>query len=114
MNTDEASFFAIGRPRVDINRNQFFMIGLLLLFLGLQLRLVESYVLNAKASEFLAKRLPKQQQTNPYDRMQLYMAAQGPAPLRKIVPPKAVGYLLLSVGAVLTLHALSMKKPGAG
>jgi hypothetical protein len=33
--------------------------------------------------------------------------------LREIKPPKWIGYSLLSVGGVLVLHALSMKKPGA-
>lgn len=98
---------------MDLNRNQFFMIGVLLLFMGFQLRAVNAFVLNEKATQFLAKRLPEKQ-ANPYERMQLYMAAQGPSPLRKVEPPKWIGYSLLSVGAVITLHALSMKKPGGG
>jgi hypothetical protein len=98
---------------MDINRNQFFLIGLLLVLLGAQLRAVDTYVLNEKATQFLAKRLPDKQ-VNPYERMQLYMAAAGPSPLRRVEPPRWIGYSLLSVGAVLTLHALSMKKPGGG
>jgi hypothetical protein len=98
---------------MDINRNQFFLIGLLLVLLGAQLRAVDTYVLNEKATQFLAKRLPDKQ-VNPYERMQLYMAAAGPSPLRRVAPPRWIGYSLLSVGAVLTLHALSMKKPGGG
>lgn len=96
---------------MDLNRNQFFLIGVLLILLGAQLRAVDSYVLNEKATQFLAKRMPEKQ-VDPYQRMQLYMAAQGPSPLRRVKPPKWIGYSLLSVGAVLTLHALSMKKPG--
>lgn len=96
---------------MDLNRNQFFMIGVLLLLMGIQLRSVDAFVLNEKATQFLAKRLPEKQ-VNPYERMQMYMAAQGPSPLRKIQPPRWIGYSLLSVGAVITLHALSMKKPG--
>lgn len=98
---------------MDLNRNQFFMIGVLLLLMGLQLRAVNSFVLNEKATQFLAKRLPEKQ-VDPYQRMQMYMAAQGPSPLRRVEPPKWIGYSLLSVGAVITLHALSMKKPGGG
>ncbi len=98
---------------MDLNRNQFFMIGMLLLLMGIQLRAVNSFVLNEKATQFLAKRLPEKQ-VDPYQRMQMYMAAQGPSPLRRVEPPKWIGYSLLSVGAVITLHALSMKKPGGG
>ncbi len=97
---------------MDLNRNQFFMIGLVLLMLGIQMRMIDTFVLNEKASEFLAKRLP-QQQTNTFDQAQTYFATQGPRPLRRVKLPKEIGYLLLSVGAVLVLHALSMKKPGA-
>lgn len=97
---------------MDLNRNQFFMVGLLLVMLGIQMRMVDTIVLNAKATEFLAKRLPDKQATT-IDRAQMYFAAQGPSPLRRVQPPKWIGYSLLSVGAVLVLHALSMKKPGA-
>lgn len=97
---------------MDLNRNQFFMIGLLLVMLGIQMRMIDSFVLNEKATKFLAKRLPEQQAST-YDRAQMYFAAQGPTPLRKVQPPKWIGYSLLSVGGVLVLHALSMKKPGA-
>ena len=97
---------------MDLNRNQFFMIGLLLVMLGIQMRMIDSFVLNEKATKFVAKRLPEQQSTT-YDRAQMYFAAQGPTPLRKVQPPKWIGYSLLSVGGVLVLHALSMKKPGA-
>lgn len=97
---------------MDLNRNQFFLIGLLLIATGAQLRAVDTFVLNQKTTEIIAKRLPEKQ-ANPYDRMQMYMAAQGPSPLRRVQPPKWIGYSLLSVGAVITLHALSMKKPGA-
>jgi hypothetical protein len=96
---------------MDLNRNQFFLIGLLLVLMGIQFRMVQSFVLNEKASQFLAQRLP-QSQSSPYDQTRNYLAAQGPAPLRRVEPPKWIGYSLLSVGAVLTLHALSMKKPG--
>ncbi len=96
---------------MDLNRNQFFMIGMLLVLMGAQLRAVQAFVLNEKATQFLAKRLPEKQ-VNPYERAQIYFAAQGPSPLRRVEPPKWIGYSLLSVGAVLTLHALSMKKPG--
>lgn len=98
---------------MDLNRNQFFMIGLVLVLMGIQFRAVESFVLNEKATQFIAKRLP-QKQTTPIEQAQLYFAAAGPAPLRRIEPPKWIGYSLLSVGSVLVLHALSMRKPGGG
>ena len=42
---------------MEINRNQYFMIGLVILLLGLQIRMVETYVLNERCSKFIAERL---------------------------------------------------------
>ena len=39
-------------------------------------------------------------------------ASMGPTPRRTIHPPEWIGYALLSVGSVLVLHSLAMKKPG--
>jgi hypothetical protein len=103
--------FAESAP-MDLNRNQFFLIGMVVLLLGLQLRLVESYVLNEKATQFIAKRWPDKPVAST-DLNGSFFAAQGPSSLRRVVPPKWIGYMLLSVGGVLILHALSMKKPGA-
>ena len=41
---------------MDLNRNQFFFLGLVVLLLGLQLRFVSAYVLNPEATQFLAER----------------------------------------------------------
>ena len=41
---------------MDLNRNQFFFLGLVVLLIGLQVRFVSSYVLNPKATKFLAER----------------------------------------------------------
>ena len=41
---------------MEINRNQYFMIGVVILLVGLQFRAVGQYVLNEKATQFLAKR----------------------------------------------------------
>ena len=38
---------------MEINRNQWFMIGLVILALGIQFRMVQSFVLNEKATEIL-------------------------------------------------------------
>ena len=91
---------------MEINRNQYFLIGIVVLLLGLQFKSVESYVLNAKSSQFLAERFSS---TATADGT---LASVGPAPLRTLRPPIWLGYALISVGAVLVLHSLAMKKPG--
>ncbi|MCH7996243.1 MAG: HlyD family secretion protein [Chloroflexi bacterium] len=42
---------------MELNRNQFMMLGVLVLLFGVQFRMVDYFVLNAEASEFVAKKL---------------------------------------------------------
>jgi hypothetical protein len=98
------------RP-VEINRNQYFMLGLVIVMLGAQLRMVETFVLNEKASRFVAERLtPIMAEAD--GTSQPIMPALGPTPRRTIRPPGWLGFALMSVGAVLILHSLAMKRPG--
>jgi hypothetical protein len=92
---------------VEINRNQYFLVGIVVLFLGLQVRAVESYVLNEKTSKFLAERIPALASTDGN-----LMPAAGPSPRKTVHPPTWLGYAVISVGAVLILHSLAMKRPG--
>ena len=100
---------------MELNRNQYFMVGLVLLFLGLQIKFVDSYVLTEDAAQFVAKRLGKDQPsagssvlTQPFT-----SAAAGSPALqhRTVQPPTWLGWALMSVGAVLILHSLAMTKP---
>ncbi len=95
---------------VEINRNQYFLIGLILLFLGIQFRLVETYVLNERTSHFVSERLKLVASTDAEDGA--FLPAAGPTPRRTLRPPVWLGYAFISVGAVLILHSLAMKRPG--
>ncbi len=92
---------------MEVNRNQYFLAGLVVLFLGLQLRAVETYVLNEKASRFLAERIPALASAD--DGL---MPSAGPTARKTVKPPAWIGYAVISVGAVLILHSLAMKRPG--
>ncbi|HZZ73769.1 MAG TPA: hypothetical protein VFE24_16070 [Pirellulales bacterium] len=92
---------------MQLNRNHYFMAGLLTLLLGLQFRQVESFVLNDKVTRFLAERLPANNESSMLD---FYPSS---APIRKVVkPPSWLGWSLISIGSVLILHSLAMRKPG--
>jgi hypothetical protein len=93
---------------VEFNRNHYFMAGIVLLFLGIQFRMVESVVLNEKVSHFLDERAKKGggEHDTPI------LAAIGPHPHRTLRPPAWLGWALMSCGSVLVLHSLAMKKPG--
>jgi len=93
---------------MDLNRHQFFFIGLVILLVGLQPRYVSSFVLNPQATKFLAER-GGQSSASP-----LFTATAGTfaAPRKELHPPEWLSWCLMSVGAVLCLHSLAMPKPG--
>jgi hypothetical protein len=90
------------------------MAGLVILLLGLQLRWVDTYVLNERATQFLAQRMQqvKGQQMASVGEMPALIASQSPVGQHRLKPPKWIGYSVLSLGAVLVLYSLALKKPG--
>ena len=97
---------------MEISRNQYFMAGLVLLFLGIQFRAVESVELKEQFAKLMAEKS---------DHPLISVSAQTPvlSPLttaavnRVVHPPEWIGWLLLSLGSVLVLHSLAMPKgPG--
>ena len=99
---------------MDVNRNQIFLGGLVVLLLGIQLRLVDSYVLNERATQFLAQRMQQIRGTEVASAgdFSTIFAAQGPIGNKRIDVPPWLGYSLLSIGGVLVLYSLALKKPG--
>jgi hypothetical protein len=97
---------------MELNRNHYFMIGLILVFLGLQFRYVDTYTLNEETSQFIATRLKKEKSTTQAAFNSLLSVATPSASRQEIKPPRWLGFSLLSIGAVLILHSLAMKKPG--
>ncbi len=95
---------------MEFNRNQFLILGLVLLFLGLEFKKVESFTLNERVSRLINERLAAS--ADGEGSLRPFMASIGPTPRRTVHPPDWLGYALLSVGAVLVLHSLAMKKPG--
>jgi hypothetical protein len=89
---------------MELNRNQFFTIGLVLLFLGIQFRMLDSFTLNEKATHFVATRVQGSGATA--------SAVRGSSGRHVVRPPQWLGYAMLSIGSVLVLHAMAMPKPG--
>lgn len=92
---------------MEINRNQYFLAGIVLLLLGIQFRQVDTYVLNEHVSRALARRAGDTTQ-----KTVSFLPSLGPvAPRKSIRPPEWLGWAVGSVGAVLILHSLAMPKP---
>ena len=95
---------------MDINRNQYFLAGLVLLLLGLQFRLVESVELTPRCVDFLG------QHTNQLailvnSTTETSAGLETKKPEKTLHPPQWLGWALMSFGAVLILHSFAMKRP---
>jgi hypothetical protein len=96
---------------MEFNRHQCFLAGIVVLLLGIQLRYVETFVLNERTTQFLAQRMKDAQMVASTD-VGTSLAASAPVAKKPVTPPRWVGCLLVSAGSVLLLYSLAMKKPG--
>ena len=93
---------------MELNRNHYFLVGVVVLLLGIQLRMVDSYVLTEQFTRTLNARNEHGGLMNP-----MPMIQNATAPSQKVIkPPESLGWALISVGSVLILHALAMRGPG--
>lgn len=88
------------------------MAGLVVLLLGIQLRLVEAFVLNERATQFVAQRLQQVKAQTTGSSGTTLVSAEVPVGTRRIQRPRWLSYSLMSLGGVLVLYSLALKKPG--
>ena len=94
---------------MELNRNQYFFLGILVLLIGVQVRNVSAYVLTPEATKFLAESTGAADGNN----MLVSLTSDlGGGARKTLQPPEWLGWCLMSVGAVLVLHSLAMQKPG--
>jgi hypothetical protein len=99
---------------MDLNRYHFFILGVVVLLAGIQLRFVDSYVLNEPTTRYLAENFgtPGQETASRVMMPSLELAGSGSSgPLRTIKPPVWLSWALISFGSVLVLHSLALRKP---
>ena len=108
---------------MEFNRNQYFMVGMVILLLGIQFRVVHSYLLSKPVTKFLAEKTGKAspQALNAVNRVENSVLSffsfnkQQPraSRIQKVVsPPTWLGWALISIGAILILHSFAMRAPG--
>lgn len=101
---------------MEFNRNQYFMVGLVILFIGLQFRFVETFVLSQPVTLFLAEKTgkitPGQAEVVQNGTSLFGTPKRRPQVVKKeFKPPKWLGLALMSIGGVLILHSLAMRRP---
>lgn len=94
---------------MSMYRNRYFLLGILLILLGVQFRMVQSVVLNERATRVLA-RVTKTTPVADNSGMRSIMSMVYPKPTARIEPPRWLGLSLIAVGSVISLHALSIPK----
>lgn len=94
---------------MSVYRNRYFLLGVLLLLLGIQFRMVESFVLNERATGVLA-RAAKTGPVADNSGMTAWMGYVYPTPTKKVEPPRWLGLALIAAGSVIGLHAMSIPK----
>ncbi len=92
---------------MDIDRNRYFMFGVILFLLGLQFRLVDSFVLNENSTRALHRFA---QRSKIADNIATNVYMQVGTPKKNMCPPNWLGFVLLTVGGVMSLHAMVLPR----
>ena len=94
---------------MDIDRNRYFMFGVILFLLGLQFRLVDSFVLNENSTRALHRLVQKANIADSNIATNVYMQVAS-SPKKNLRPPNWLGFVLLTVGGVMSLHAMVLPR----
>ena len=86
-----------------MNRNHYMTFGTVLLLLGLAVLKVETVTLTEDSTRFLAQQMEQPEQS--------FVASTVPVKRTIAIPPWP-RFLIISLGAILMLHAIAMQKPG--
>ena len=95
---------------MELNRNHYFMLGLVILFIGIQGRMIYSIELTPECVKFLADKTGHPMAAAIKSTDDSNGSGTTVAPSKTIVFPEYAGWGAVSIGAVLILHALAMPK----
>lgn len=101
-----------------MDAHRLFMLGVVILLLGIQFRVVESFELNETATRIVDRRFPREAMpplttyvtSNPYADSWLNPPASVPPATRLVTPPRKLAFAFMSVGAVLILISPAYRK----
>ena len=95
---------------MDINRNQYFLAGLVLILLGIEFHTVDTIVLTPECTRLLGE--GNNHPAVPANILGPLVGAENQVAAKTVRLPESLHWGLLASGAVLVLHSLAMKKPG--
>jgi hypothetical protein len=95
---------------MQMTRNRYFLIGVLLILLGIQFRMVESFVLNEHTTRALARFTRSTPMASGNDFMSSMVLQVHPKPTKRVAPPRWLGLAFITVGTVIALHAVAIPR----
>lgn len=93
---------------MNVDRNRYFMFGIVLFLLGLQFRMIDTFVLNESSTKALHRFAQNSKIANNSPLANGYVEMASPK--KSFKPPNWLGFVFLTVGGVMSLHALALPK----
>jgi len=87
------------------------MFGVILFLLGIQFRMVDSFVLNEGSTRTLQRIVKQAKVADANNAATNAFMQAAPAPKKMLKHPPWLGFVLLTVGGVMSLHAMVLPKP---
>ena len=94
---------------MSMYRNRYFLAGVLLILVGIQFRMVDSFVLNESASRALSNVTQKVTVAD-NSGMDTFMSSMLPMQQKRIEPPRWLGLAMIAVGSIVACHAIAIPK----
>ena len=96
---------------MKMNRNHFFMIGLIVFLLGLQFKIVQEVQLTRETTKFIEEKIQKKPSAIDSPLLAIFPSNNAFAPKKTFRPPRWLGWSLMSIGAVVILQSFVLRKP---
>ena len=94
---------------MSMYRNRYFLAGILLILVGIQFRMVDSFVLNESATQALA-RITKSDDVAANTGVNSLLMSVYPSVRKRVEPPRWLGLALIASGSIMACHAVAIPK----
>ncbi|MEL7338690.1 MAG: hypothetical protein AAFN70_21065, partial [Planctomycetota bacterium] len=94
-----------------MNKYRYFLIGVLLILLGVQFRLVQSFTLNESSTRTLARLTDSEPQASS-DPIGAAVYQNIMEPKQRFEPPRWLGLAMIAAGIVASFHSFALPKQG--
>ncbi len=94
---------------MSMYRNRYFLAGVLLILVGIQFRMVDSFVLNESAT----KALTRVTESKPFadnSGVDSMLNSAFPTRMKRVEPPRWLGLAFIAVGSIMACHAVAIPK----